>query len=158
MNFYPRPPGGGRLFDDLLLPDGIEFLSTPSGWRATSKYKTSFFIKFISIHALRVEGDLPRRQHVPLLSEISIHALRVEGDEHGCKITVVVGEFLSTPSGWRATYVFFAEDKAAAEFLSTPSGWRATNKKTTDTQTGSISIHALRVEGDNRYLCIKNHS
>ena len=33
----------------------------------------------ISIHALRVEGDIYRR-HGSVREEISIHALRVEGD------------------------------------------------------------------------------
>ena len=36
-DFYPRPPGGGRL--DLREPTAAPeiFLSTPSGWRATAK-------------------------------------------------------------------------------------------------------------------------
>ena len=62
----------------------------------------------ISIHALRVEGDIPihvLRDHV----EISIHALRVEGDGvSGC-----------------------------------------------DSQRGPISIHALRVEGDEDHKVIE---
>ena len=34
--FYPRPPGGGRRRERLVTPDNFkEFLSTPSGWRAT---------------------------------------------------------------------------------------------------------------------------
>ena len=56
-NFYPRPPGGGRR--DVMEIVGKHLR--------------------ISIHALRVEGDIPvhiLRDHV----EISIHALRVEGD------------------------------------------------------------------------------
>ena len=81
----------------------------------------------ISIHALRVEGDstrMPARK----LRQISIHALRVEGD-----ITNVAGnrraeEFLSTPSGWRATETL-PPDKLEALFLSTPSGWRATRRR-----------------------------
>ena len=57
-DFYPRPPGGGRL--DQTTPDQTtpEFLSTPSGWRATRDYGTDGQIGLISIHALRVEGDL----------------------------------------------------------------------------------------------------
>ena len=35
---------------------------------------------FISIHALRVEGDIERVQRLLNHSDISIHALRVEGD------------------------------------------------------------------------------
>ena len=34
-NFYPRPPGGGRLVPDACLYNAVIFLSTPSGWRAT---------------------------------------------------------------------------------------------------------------------------
>ena len=34
----------------------------------------------ISIHALRVEGDISRSRSSCTASEISIHALRVEGD------------------------------------------------------------------------------
>ena len=56
---------------------------------------------------------------------ISIHALRVEGDLHEYGQRKAMAEFLSTPSGWRAT----------------PSGgWRIPVRV--------ISIHALRVEGD----------
>ena len=56
-NFYPRPPGGGRQH------------APPS----------NVLTNCISIHALRVEGDI-----VGTFDEadgmISIHALRVEGD------------------------------------------------------------------------------
>ena len=37
IDFYPRPPGGGRqpnMNEEIEL---IKFLSTPSGWRATAK-------------------------------------------------------------------------------------------------------------------------
>ena len=56
------------------------FLSTPSGWRATLVGVTgSAITNYISIHALRVEGDA--RLDIPVrLAGISIHALRVEGD------------------------------------------------------------------------------
>ena len=57
----------------------MEFLSTPSGWRATDNGVTFWRNGDISIHALRVEGDI-----VGTFDEadgmISIHALRVEGD------------------------------------------------------------------------------
>ena len=56
-----------------------EFLSTPSARRATSHSPSTSFTQYISIHALREEGDAglpPRRRH----KFISIHALREEGD------------------------------------------------------------------------------
>ena len=100
-DFYPRPPGGGRRgnFHGLYIEI---FLSTPSGWRATT-YNDYKMIKII----------------------ISIHALRVEGDTHRKKSTYTKVQFLSTPSGWRATVTINQQDQDAI-FLSTPSGWRAT--------------------------------
>ena len=63
------------------------FLSTPSGWRATCKL-AAFLNKMleISIHALRVEGDVAQVIVVKAPRVISIHALRVEGDVHRFRI------------------------------------------------------------------------
>ena len=59
------------------------FLSTPSGWRATSFIvPVLLLIQTISIHALRVEGDQAFPPTWSTASGISIHALRVEGDHH----------------------------------------------------------------------------
>ena len=67
---------------------------------------TDEFASAISIHALRVEGDLSHSMFPITAETISIHALRVEGDK-GLDTTVfVTSVFLSTPSGWRATPVF----------------------------------------------------
>ena len=56
-NFYPRPPGGGRPAIRAAIPAIAEFLSTPSGWRATYNADRMGLTTDISIHALRVEGD-----------------------------------------------------------------------------------------------------
>ena len=58
---------------------------------------------FISIHALRVEGDGLVQVFSGTVNEISIHALRVEGDQPRARALAVDKKFLSTPSGWRAT-------------------------------------------------------
>ena len=58
MHFYPRPPRGGRLVD--FVCDLLTF--------------------FISIHALREEGDHQRTADDFYRVLISIHALREEGD------------------------------------------------------------------------------
>ena len=60
MNFYPRPPRGGR-------PDELGELITN---------------REISIHALREEGDIAAVLDDNAL-KISIHALREEGDKEG---------------------------------------------------------------------------
>ena len=125
-DFYPRPPGGGRPDTFLTVRKITEFLSTPSGWRATvrdydydhdrlyfyprppggGRRRTYHVQRFIQINFYpRPPGG--GRQHgcmrfKDLQAKISIHALRVEGD--------------SGYNPWRW-------------------GW-------------DISIHALRVEGD----------
>ena len=56
--FYPRPPGGGRPRPRRYTRCNHLFLSTPSGWRATTIAQGQFIgTQGISIHALRVEGD-----------------------------------------------------------------------------------------------------
>ena len=59
-------------------------------------------------------------------------------------------EFLSTPSGWRATAKGGLHSVIVLTFLSTPSGWRATRGFYFILRRLPISIHALRVEGDSK--------
>ena len=148
-----------------------QFLSTPSGWRATTARWWSYVTtNKISIHALRVEGDhLDKEQY--MRQTISIHALRVEGDHMrtkgkcpGLRISIhalrVEGDFL-TPRGLYPQNNFYprppgggrpacisASCRARLKFLSTPSGWRATSAADLPVEAFDISIHALRVEGD----------
>ena len=58
--FYPRPPGGGRRRAIFTHEFADQFLSTPSGWRATDCPRFRRIDPRISIHALRVEGDLDK--------------------------------------------------------------------------------------------------
>ena len=126
FHFYPRPPRGGRLWalgKPLLVPKflstpsarratllsavfthgNLEFLSTPSARRATVYISRSRLACYISIHALREEGDKLDGLITGEDLNISIHALREEGDPD---ISIVGGSlmiFLSTPSARRAT-------------------------------------------------------
>ena len=67
---------------NLIFMCPPQFLSTPSGWRATCLGIAYFCLYlYISIHALRVEGDDSGvTDEIDFI--ISIHALRVEGDYH----------------------------------------------------------------------------
>ena len=60
----------------------FQFLSTPSARRATNNLRQLQAVYYISIHALREEGDASGGQIVGTLI-ISIHALREEGDRRG---------------------------------------------------------------------------
>ena len=122
--FYPRPPGGGRLGRAGAVCDDQRFLSTPSGWRATFGWLAAQPAGLISIHALRVEGD--RRTAASWRSTPDFYPRPPGGGRlNQCGMQLIEILFLSTPSGWRAT------DGIIREFYGI-----------------TISIHALRVEGD----------
>ena len=170
LDFYPRPPRGGRHLD-------------------LSSFST---ISIISIHALREEGDnigsgkpsgrtyfYPRPPRggrlfpslemwatilflstpsarratqdfteAPQTLAISIHALREEGDYHNRADDCRAGQFLSTPSARRATPCPCTPLCSQNKFLSTPSARRATSSALHFAGRRAISIHALREEGD----------
>ena len=143
--FYPRPPGGGRPAEEreayealvhisihalrvegdtqtsTISATSLEFLSTPSGWRATRSrapdcdYDNHFYPRppgggrqqglagfrwgrRISIHALRVEGD-SKAPEFCIRIIISIHALRVEGDGRRLRACRCAGHFYPRPPG-----------------------------------------------------------
>ena len=145
--FYPRPPRGGR--------PGIR----------------------PALSALRYFYPRPPRGGRPLYGAarqgvrgISIHALREEGDSMRHSAQVLQTKFLSTPSARRATMApirglgasiyFYPRPPrggrrtawllicAAGLFLSTPSARRATRGQSVEESGKTISIHALREEGD----------
>ena len=80
---------------------------------------------------------------------ISIHALREEGDAYSLLYSLTSVAFLSTPSARRATAAKYPLPPPRSLFLSTPSARRATQAGQKAGQLTSISIHALREEGDN---------
>ena len=79
-HFNPLPPYGGRLFAFFTVTVPSSFQSTPSVWRETERSRLYPCREYISIHSLRMEGDL--------LQEIREIAEDV---------------FQSTPSVWRET-------------------------------------------------------
>ena len=155
------------------------FLSTPSARRATSAARRRVRPKAISIHALREEGDyIPenifyrlaiflstpsarratssgRPARFPV--NISIHALREEGDFGFSTISTMSSYFYPRPPrGGRQAVAW--RHPTVKEFLSTPSARRATSSSVFRCCTFSISIHALREEGDERALKLVKES
>ena len=57
-NFNPLPPHGGRPVSDCNILYCTEFQSTPSAWRETFILDWKKSHLKISIHSLRMEGDL----------------------------------------------------------------------------------------------------
>ncbi len=146
-DFYPRPPRGGRLWNNRLDVISCEFLSTPSARRATKLTRAEQVARFISIHALREEGDQLWHKLKPLLfyfyprpprggrqgvyiceacgTDISIHALREEGDRY-CRPTrrKSIYFYPRPPRGGRRSGQLVLD--CINLFLSTPSARRAT--------------------------------
>ena len=110
----------------LMTVNTFVFQSTPSAWRETPHLLSiGRFCRSISIHSLRMEGDVYLCAAGADRLIISIHSLRMEGDFHDlCKIDQYK-IFQSTPSAWRETF------------------WCWHNAQDSD-----ISIHSLRMEGD----------
>ena len=147
-HFNPLPPCGGRLLPAILskfrfpfqstpsvwretntffaLDFGMEFQSTPSVWRETCADRRSLGYLSISIHSLRVEGDLRFAQMYAIIIVISIHSLRVEGDAQYREIEFDRSHFNPLPPcGGR--HVSPEADAIHSRFQSTPSVWRETN-------------------------------
>ena len=117
----------GDQFLSISKPSYIPFQSTPSVWRETRVRFSPLYISNvfqstpsvwretdenpagtesgagISIHSLRVEGDVRFPSGVPSRDNISIHSLRVEGDFSTRFAGRVHFRFQSTPSVWRET-------------------------------------------------------
>ena len=146
-HFYPRPPRGGRLTLAGDAPAEAIFLSTPSARRATDGHGAFRDQREISIHALREEGDRARPRPRPLQGNFYPRPPR--GGRHGKAYDWGdVDLFLSTPSARRATASSRLASVFFIKFLSTPSARRATVDGGVQVILESISIHALREEGD----------
>ena len=153
LNFYPRPPRGGRPVDMRFLWSLWKFLSTPSARRATLDQFLDGIHISISIHALREEGDVMRsilvlamhlflstpsarratscHSHRKGFQPISIHALREEGDlrfrAQGLDLSLKISIHALREEGDVRLVV---RALASSIFLSTPSARRATTVST----------------------------
>ena len=117
--FNPLPPYGGRRLIRYPFSRIHAFQSTPSVWRETRTQRQRHGERGISIHSLRMEGDIFRnknrtrtayfnplppyggRQHYAALvlvsADISIHSLRMEGDRASRTLMGISQYFNSLP-------------------------------------------------------------
>ena len=147
INFNPLPPCGGRLID----------------------FTTFKVLYGISIHSLRVEGDnyAHRFQHfvayfnpLPpcggrLVAEYVDRATSDFNPLPPCGGRRKTGAYATHPTPFQSTPSVWRETQRASDFLmqhrtfqSTPSVWRETRQSQNRSQCFPISIHSLRVEGD----------
>ena len=126
---------------------GLVFLSTPSGWRATEQILGRPLLPGISIHALRVEGDLCTSRLPVNVRAISIHALRVEGDaiSRSPSYPLLISIHALRVEGDEAWRKFYC---SSPNFYPRPPGGGRLDVAIDNWHRARISIHALRVEGD----------
>ena len=147
LYFYPRPPGGGRRKSWRHRLEVAQFLSTPSGWRATREMIPA---------SIRMKNFYPRPPG---------------GGRQPCTPnSASSSSFLSTPSGWRATTFtpemltfklisihalrvegdrfFSTAFRTSRYFYPRPPGGGRRYFEAVRRRKTVISIHALRVEGD----------
>ena len=78
LDFYPRPPRGGRLakFDEYngTFEISIHALREEGDHRAM---KETYGEILISIHALREEGDSKNRDKISIFKQIIQHSARI---------------------------------------------------------------------------------
>ena len=123
--FNPRPPWGGRPTKSGKTSALKLFQSTPSVGRATR-------------NSCRYGGR----------TFISIHALRGEGDDETARGDNGFGSFQSTPSVGRATSPIPAIKQQSYNFNPRPPWGGRPSPAAVRYSSVSISIHALRGEGD----------
>ena len=170
VDFYPRPPRGGRHGALLRFigitsisihalreeGDGSKDLTTilsihfyprpPRGGRLWRDIKRAESV-FISIHALREEGDHRQRQTV-WRDIISIHALREEGDDFLSPTYYTMAHFYPRPPrGGRPEGVCTPGNSRRHFYPRPPRGGRPVLHRLLSRGV-TISIHALREEGD----------
>ena len=95
--FNPRPPRGGRPIWQAYQGRSTGFQSTPSARRATGRLFQDFRGRYISIHALREEGDFTTMPS-----------------------TLAEAQFQSTPSARRATVKSFLQKPLTKHFNPRP--------------------------------------
>ena len=149
--FYPRPPRGGRRSAAGLEGQAGRFLSTPSARRATpmSRSICARRSKFLSTPSAR-RATLYNHRHAHCC-QISIHALREEGDRvRFLRSSQRHNFYPRPPRGGRLCCLLL--EFSGFRFLSTPSARRATAGIQFFAVSDTISIHALREEGDAFWL------
>ena len=101
-DFYPRPPRGGRRQSLKFFAVRQRFLSTPSARRATEHLQSNLEDSYISIHALREEGDQLKKTKKE--DETYFYPRPPRGGRlYTRSPSNVATIFLSTPSARRAT-------------------------------------------------------
>ena len=157
-SFQSTPSAWRETLDSIpILYTSFPFQSTPSAWRETPGAdlgrKNSRYFNPLPPHG----GRHSSRNASSLAAIISIHSLRMEGDLIDSTSQTKIRRFQSTPSAWRETTPVNQFIRYQT-FQSTPSAWRETTSESSESESPNISIHSLRMEGDRSRLLLDHVS
>ena len=148
LNFYPRPPRGGRRTHWRGCGRGGDFYPRPPRGGRPVELAPRCLPFYFYPRPPRGGRRTVSLQHF-VSSVISIHALREEGDSIRCPRKRPRQNFYPRPPrGGRPQ--FLCNILFPLLFLSTPSARRATQGIRGSCVNFIISIHALREEGDSK--------
>ena len=147
QHFYPRPPRGGRQGAETPLPQRVGFLSTPSARRATvcradSGCSAQYFYPRPPRGGRRLKGQGSKTLAGYFYPRPPRGGRRYTWGAQSTQVDF----YPRPPRGGRRSC--WPSGVGALLFLSTPSARRATAPTPHRARGRSISIHALREEGD----------
>ena len=122
--FYPRPPGGGRRAKSACPFEVASFLSTPSGWRAIPLFSVEDRLRMHFYPRPLGGGRRPQ----------------------GCNTDYRLYFYPRPPGGGRPFCI--SKDICVYNFYPRPPGGGRLSHSMFPRTAETISIHALRVEGD----------
>ena len=122
------------------------FQSTPSAWRETAVLQSPLYGFYISIHSLRMEGDIKETPKTSMKSFQSTPSAWRETIGVVETVTPIWDFNPLPPHGGRRTFLLML--LLHRTFQSTPSAWRETDRIHDGRNSEAISIHSLRMEGD----------
>ena len=125
LSFQSTPSAWRETIQAARIRKSLPFQSTPSAWRETCR-------------------NISRRNE----SRISIHSLRMEGDTHRRGWNSHGSRFQSTPSAWRETENEISYSCESGDFNPLPPHGGRQFLISTVPDGEIISIHSLRMEGD----------
>ena len=151
-NFYPRPPQGGRQSSTSRKAMSMQFLSTPSARRATGLgilYMPAS-VQFLSTPSAR--RATPKILVAPFTTWNFYPRPPRGGRRRTWKVCTRKYRFLSTPSARRATQGGLGRLCRRSYFYPRPPRGGRLVDGSTPASWPTISIHALREEGDQEKL------
>ena len=147
LNFNPLPPHGGRPCHRSIQLTGKNFNPLPPHGGRLEKNGFIYGVSYISIHSLRMEGDIGRC--TAGITFGYFNPLPPHGGRPLFRSRFrFPRKFQSTPSAWRETGLLLGDGGGNSHFNPLPPHGGRPDSVHDGRKPKTISIHSLRMEGD----------